>query len=510
METVNFTPYSTVAPLVKEVPAWLKEEDGERVAAYQKYEEIYWQDPRAFKLIQRGSESYPIYVPNARTIVDSTSHYLLKGARVQVDSEDPGLLKFVEDFLKRERFYSRLITNKHAGCTRGDWLFHITVDESKPAGSRLSLTTLDPASYFPQSDPDDADKITEVWLAEQVMWDGQWRVKQKRYWHLTNEDDGVSGVAVEEQIIELDGWGTDRQKIYRQTMAPTLLPEDITVIPVYHFKNFDWEGWEFGASELKGFERISAAVNQAVSDEEVSLALQGLGVYATDAGPPTNPETGEEEDWEIAPAGVVEVPAGAYFRRVEGVTTVTPSQDHINYLEDRLFESSATFRAGQLDVQVAASGIALAIRFLPQLAKLEQRDIAGTDKLANLLYDLKKWFVEFEPELFRTQWQDVEIGVELGDKLPQDRVARLNELNNMLDRKVISRKYYRRKMQELGYDIDEEEILREIEEEALADIERQRATAEATGRFQDLSSGGRQENKSNNKPRPNESAGAEA
>lgn len=514
MESPDFTPYSGILPLIKEVPIWLKDEDADRVASYQKYDEIYWSDKRAFKLVQRGSESYPIYIPNARTIVDTTAHFLLKGATVVVDSEDEKLNKFWTDFLKREKFYSRLITNKWAGTARGDWLFHITADEDKPEGSRISLTTLDPASYFPQYDEDDSDKINEVWLAEQVLWNGEWRVKVKRYWYLNssanpNTNAAFDGsVMVEENIYEIEGWGTADQKKLEQTLPPMMLPGEITKIPVYHFKNIDWQGWDFGASEIKGYERLMAAVNQAITDEEVALALQGLGVYATDAGPPTD-EAGVEIDWEIAPAKVMEVPAGAYFRRVEGLTTVEPSLEHVKYLEDKLFESSHTFRGGSVDVQVAQSGIALAIKFLPQLAKLEQRDIAGTDLCANMLYDLKKWFMEYET--FSTKWADAEVGVELGDKLPQDRTAKLNELNNMLDRKVISRKYYRKKMRELGYDdYDEEAMVKEIEEEKEADIEMQRATALATGKFQELSSGGKPENKSNNKNKPNESSGAEA
>lgn len=509
----DFTPYSTVIPLIKEAPSWLTDEHGERVASYLKYEEIYWQDPRAFKLVQRGSEARPIYVPNAKQIVDSTSHYLLKGLTISVDEEDKNakFKEFLQKFLKREEFYSRFMVAKSAGVTRGDWILHITADDTEPDGSKISITSVDPGAYFPVYDPNDPTKVIEVHLAIQEKVDGEWKVRQKSYWYEGEKPNRK--VVWEENFLEVDGWGTDREKIFQRITAPTRLPDNIVKIPVYHFKNVDWDGWDFGASEIKGYEIISAAVNQAVTDEDVALALQGLGVYATDAGPPKNATTGEVEDWEIAPARVMEVPAGSYFRRVEGMTTVEPSQGHIGYLEDKLFETSHTFREGAIDVQVAESGIALAIKFLPQLAKIEQRDLSGTARLDHLFYDLKQWFDFYEPE-FDASWLDVEIKIELGQKLPQNRVEITNELNNMLDRKIISRAYYRREMKKLGYDFPEN-LEEEIEKEKEADIELQRKTALATATpdgkgGEELSSGGRPENKSNNKNRPNESNGSES
>lgn len=508
----DFTQYSSVLPLIQEKPSWMKEEDADRIASYAKYEEVYWQRPNAYKMLQRGSEAAPIYVPNAMTIVDSTAHYFLKGLQVVVENGEKGVNKAFQDwldaFLKRERFYSRFMVAKHSGVTRGDWIMHVTADQDEIPGSRVSITSVDPAAYFPEWDPDDVDKRIGVRLAEPMLVDGQERVKEKRYWY-----EGVGetrSVWVEEAFYEVDGWGIpEREKKWRQIISGKQLPPNIRVIPVYHFKNRDWQGRDFGTSELAGFERLLAAVNQAITDEELALALHGLGVYATDAGPPVNPETNELEDWEISPARVMEVPSGAYFRKVEGITSVQPFLDHVKYVDEKVFEASSTFRAGQVDVAIAESGIALAIRFLPQLAKLEHRDLAGVATLDNLFHDLKEWFSAFEIEEFEDRWLDLEVGAELGAKLPENRTETLNELNNMLDRKVISRKYYREKARRLGYEFPDD-IEDQVEAEAEADIERQRKTAMATGRFQDLSSGGREENKSNNKNRPNESGGTEA
>src|SRR5688572_844690 len=73
------TPYSSVSPLFQDDIANVPELDRERLAAYDTYERIYWSVPQTFRLSMRGTNDQPIYLPSARTIVDETNHYLLKG-----------------------------------------------------------------------------------------------------------------------------------------------------------------------------------------------------------------------------------------------------------------------------------------------------------------------------------------------------------------------------------------------------------------------------------------------
>ena len=189
----------------------------------------------------------------------------------------------------------------------------------------------------------------------------------------------------------------------------------------------------------------------------------------------------------------MEVPSGSYFRRVEGLTSITPATDQIDYLEGKINEASSLtdVARGEVDVQIAQSGIALAIRFLPTLAKMEQRDLAGVGKLKQLFHDWVIWHEVFEFELL-----EGEVLVEIGDKLPSNRTERLNELNNMLDRKVISAQYYRDQMQKLGY-VFPEEIADQILEEQQAKIEVLPQALPDT-------------NQSNNANKVNESNGTEA
>jgi hypothetical protein len=499
-----FTPYSTIKPLIGEdLGQWAPELDRDRIAAYQKYDEIYWSHTDAFKLTQRGDDDRPIYVPNPKMIVDTTSHFFMKGLKFTTETEGE-LNDALDEFLKRELFVAKFHEAKHSGVARGDFLLHLTADPTKPQGSRLSVNSVDPAAYFPEFDDDDLDRITAVNLVEQILDPddpidpNKVRIRRQRYEVIIVS--GKRRVLSELAIYEVrDWWKRSRVKV-KEVMPPKLLPEGIEQIPVYAFKNISWQGQPFGSSEIRGYERLQAGINQSISDEELALALEGLGVYATDAGAPVD-EEGNEVPWEIAPGKVLELPGGgSYFSRVKGIESVEPSQSHIEFLVNSLYETSGTFRSGLVDAQVAESGIALAIRFLPTSAKLEERDEFGVGRLDQFWFDWRRWNAAYEGRTFD---DSEEIKVILGDKLPENKTDALNVLNNLMDRKAISKKFYRESVSEL-YGIT---IPDDIEAQMAKEAQEAFEAAQKTAALTNPPPGG---NQSNNRSRPNESGGTEA
>lgn len=547
-------PYATVLALGgADGYSWLPQEARDRANAYEKYDQLYWNDSNQFELRVLADE-FPVYIPNPRTVVDTTSHYYLKGLSVAPKGgEDSGELgKVLADFLKREMFYSRFHAAKHTGVTRGDYAFHLTADPTKPAGRRLSLTPLHPSKVIIDTDPDDVTRVCRVHLVELVphpdvekAQGGEKAVKELLYWYNSESGDQPDASAALDEVArghEGDGgarkvmrverlWSTDKRWWMEEerellgTLLPAeALPDPIDTIPVYWFGNLKWDEKPYGYSELRGFERVSQSISQVTTDQGTALSLEGLGVYATDGGKPVS-DDGKDAGWEIYPGFVAEVPGGAYFRRVEGVGSVKPNMDHINYLESKIREAGglSDVALGRVDVQTAQSGIALAIKFMPTLAKIDERDKAGVDRLTQLFYDWKNWWAAYEGKTFTE-----EIQVLIGDKLPTDRTGRINELNNMLDRGVISKKYYRDEMQKLGYDFPadiEDQIDSEKEKEAeqkaaLAPPGLQDNAVDAVtgakapppnpnqpGQVTEKKKLG---NQSNNAKRPNESGGTEA
>lgn len=514
MPSTTTTPYSTARILSTALPTWVPELEQERIASYDTYEDIYWNVPDSFKLVQRGRELKPLYIPKPMTIVDTTSYYYLKGLQItvpEVTGHDV-VMKTLAPFLLREKFYSRFHVAKHSGVARGDFVLHLTADPNKQAGSRISLTSVDPRQFFPIYADDDVEKLEKVHLVEQFYSQDTQKVLLKKLTYEYVVVDGLRRVSRTEGIFEVQDWfDPNKAKMVQQLLNLELLPTAITRIPVYHFKNKEWQGEIYGRSELSGLERILAGINQSMADEELALALDGLGVYHTDAPRPTD-DNGDEEDWEISPGKVLETPNGTIFKRVDGVGSVKPSQDHVAFLEGALHEASGTsdVAIGKIDVQTAQSGIALAIKFMPTLAKIEERDLAGTAMLANLFFD---WRIMWLPAYEGINLPDLDIVPIIGEKLPTDRVATVTELNNLLDRNVISRQYYRQEMQKLGYEFPndiEQQILDELK--AIADASAVVVQTPTGDTGEDPSSTLPNNSKSNNAKsgKVNESKGTEA
>lgn len=523
MTVEELTQWTTVEPYLTAKPSWLPPEEQARIGSYLTYESMYWNVEDVFEIIRRDEDGSALIIPKPMTIVDTTAYYLMKG--LKIDPADPQKNKdfatFLEDFFKREAFYSRFHTAKHSGVMKGDWLFHITADPSKEAGKRISLTTLDPAVYFPEYDPDDMETITGVKLVTQWIEPDEpdkTRVRVLRYWYPAKLGENGTGVWREENLWEVEDWADPtKRELVRNIIPPSPLPSAITTIPVYHFRNKPADGYPFGNSELRGFERVFQGINQAIGDEELALALAGLGVYATDAGRPKN-NLGQEEDWVAYPGAVWEVPGATMVKRLEGITTVTPVQDHLEYLGAMLNEGTQTsdVALGKIDAQTAESGVALAIRFIPTLAKIENRDEECKAVLEQMMYDLKFWILAYESLNFT----EVDINITLGDKLPINRTKVLEELNNMMDRKVISAQFYREECERrLGYSFPpdiQKQILEEqrllTEAQAVVQPQDQQEFAGPGGRKQGAGDTlpPEQRNRSNNSNRTNESNGTEA
>lgn len=532
---------------------YLPPRDKDRANAYDKYDQIYWNDVNAY-YIRYLRDEVPVYVPNPRTMVDTTAHYYLKGLNVSPkDSNDSSpMAKALKDFLRREMFFSRFNAAKNQGVARGDYAYHVTADMTKPAGKRISMTPLHPGKVILDTDPDDCTRVIRAHLVDLVPHPdldkakvGTKAVKELVYWYKGEDeetpdpgarlddiargyegDQGTRTVLRKETIWAIDKhwWDPEEREQIEVTLDEEELPEPIDTIPVYFFNNLSWGEEPYGRSELKGFENISQSISQLTTDQGTALSLEGLGLYATDGGKPVDAQ-GRDSDWEIYPGMVAEVPIGAYFRRVEGVGSVKPNMDHIEYLESKIREAGglSDVALGRVDVQTAQSGIALAIKFMPTLAKIEARDKAGVDRLTQMFYDWKNWWAAYEHQTFTE-----DIVVTIGDKLPTDRTGRINELNNMLDRGVISKQYYRDEMQKLGYDFPDD-IEQQIDDEKTKEAEQAAAAAPPAlaQNAVDAASGAKAPppnpnqpgqvtakkvapNQSNNKAKPNESSGTEA
>lgn len=464
----DFNQWSSAEPFIGAFkPTYVSGIDGLRLGAYSLYEQIYWTVPTVFEVFERGTDDNPIYIPSARGIVETIHRYLATGYRVisdptmGSDTERATADLFLRQLFARERYYSKFSAAKRYGIMQGDWLFHITADDTKPDGARISIHPMDPASYFPIPNPDNVDDTIGAHLAS-ITTEGEESVVHRITYHKTTGMGGPSPITVEEALYPIDGSGLpdiEEGKPIRIIRPPTLLPQPIDQIPIYHIQNFDQPGSEWGSSEARGIERLMAAINQGVTDEELSLALEGLGVYHCDGGAPVN-EDGEEVPWDIGPARVVEHPKGSTFGRVDGIKDIAPFQDHIKYLHSILDQTSGIpdVAKGRVNVEAAQSGIALLLELGPLLARVSEKEQVITDVKMNMLYDLRRWMQAFEPTAGGSALENVIWVPTYGDKIPPNRKQQFDEIMTMLGiaPPIVTGAWARGELAKLGYEFPAE------------------------------------------------------
>lgn len=479
-------------------PSWVSEAtDAMRVAAYDGYSNIYDNVPETFKVYARGDEDHPIYVPSASKIIETVNRYLGKDwqwsvnslaagaeAALGLDSSATGptpaevkrlvVQQALAKLFIREEVPAKFYSIKRNMLKKGDALWHVMINEALPEGQRLSIVELDPRNYFRIPDPTNDDKTIGCYIVKLIKvgtTDVAMRIEYRRI--LTAQQSSDYGMPIGQIYTRLSFWepgawddrwighpelkavpppepyGSD--PAYLPILQGTALPASIQALPVYQIRNKRNGSDPWGTSQLSGLETIIAAVNQGISDEDITLALQGIGVYATDSPPPRN-DDGTEGDWWITPAAVLEIQTGRKIERISGVTSVQPFQDHLGYLEKKMDESAgiSDVAAGRVDAAVASSGVALRLEMSPILAQNEEKELELLSKMDQFLHDLV--FMWLPLDGINADAADITVTNSFGDPLPLDRAAILDEITKMVTAGLMSKEFAVKYLSErLGY-----------------------------------------------------------
>jgi len=504
------SPYSTALELGRPQPNHITNEmDKQRVAAYWTYWDIFRNVPDAYVKVMREDDDTLSrrLVPSVRTIIEATNRYLAKdititpqplvtnpdGTTLQVDEATMAqVMKLWNDFAAREEFHTKFVSLKRWNLIRGDAILHLLADDTKADGTKLRVEELDPSTYFTIPNPVDPTRLDGVYLVTIVDDDEGEAITQRQEYRRLE----TGRIWTQLRFFEIDKWD-DRFPLSdgdleeadvpaRFADSPLIagyeLPPVIDSLPVYHFRNNRSGSEPFGVSEVQGIETLLVGINQTATDEDASIALTGIGVYVTTSGRPKD-DQGVEVDWLIAPASIIELEGVEdKFERVKGIDSIQPLLDHTKFLEGQAYRTTATSEVaiGSVDVEVAQSGIALAIQMSPVLAKNEEKELELKGKLEQFLYDwVNKWAVAFES----VNPMGLSLAVTFGDPLPLDRVAVLKEITDMLTAKVISIQFAQKLIRErLGYDIPTT-MLAEIvaEQQQMLDAVSARLDTEAGG-----------------------------
>jgi hypothetical protein len=505
------SPYDTALKLGRPKPDYvLNEQDANRVTAYSTYWDIFRNVEDAFIAVLRnddGDELSRRCIPAARTIIEATNRYLAKdptitpnpivinpdGSELQADIATLAqIMKLWSDLASREEFWTKFMSMKRWLLIRGDAILHVTADDLKPEGTRLSINEVDPSSYFTIPNPIDPNRVDGVYIVSIVDDDeGEPIAQRQQYTRLEN-----GAIWTQLRFFTIDKWD-DRAPFTEEDLedadppsrfadSPLLdgfqLDPRITTIPVYHYRNNREGTMPFGISELQGIETLLAGITQTATDEDQTVVLTGIGIYVTTSGKPRD-DDGNQVDWVIAPASVMELESTEdRFERVEGIGSVQPLLDHMGMLEAQAQKTTGTpdIAVGRVEVTVAESGVALAIEMAPILAKNAEKEQELKSKTEQMLFDLvNMWLPVYEG----LDPKGASLRLTFGDPLPPDRKAILAEITAMVEAGLISKAFASQLLRErLGYDIPKDDLAAAAEEQA--------QTLDATGLRLDAAAAG--------------------
>lgn len=423
-------------------------DDRLRLKAYELYEDMYFNRPDHMRVVLRGEDddSIEIYIPSAKKNIEAVNRYLAIDFDYQFDSgtevDQSALDTALQELFTREQVKTKFNKMKRFHLIKGDALLHIQAYGYEKPGRRICISELKPEHYFPIEDfttsrtmgchiVDVIRNPKNSRKTEQCA--DEWIVRRQTYMREMQEDKNgnktpTGRITTALALFELSKWDdrvvTNEIYMIEELIAEHALPDIIQNIPVYHWKNNPPPASTFGMSELAGVESIINAINQAATDEDLTLITQGLGVYWTDASAPLD-ENGNEVEWEIGPGSVVQVSTGANFGRVTGVSSVAPYHEHIALLDENMQQSMAVpdVAIGMVDVQAVESGIALQLKFGPLLAHNKEKEPGIQRVCDEFLDDLLDWLQEYEG----IQRNDTQISSIFGDPMPQNKSQQLTD-----------------------------------------------------------------------------------
>lgn len=476
--------------LTDSFPNVVSQFDQTRLKAYAFYEDLYKGNAESYKVLIRGDdeEGNEVYIPSAKKVVNTTSRFLGVDLSYELEPKSDEFKKWMDDFWDREAIRAKHESNKRWGLVRGDELWWIIADKSRKPGERISIEELKPNQYFPIVDDNDETRLLGIHIVDEVIdprdeHKVQKVARRQTYRYVDVDPDDVddaddadqevttsSRIEYSEGLYELGRWDDRKpdnlvELIEDGELRKFLLPPQITKLPVYHIRNDPDQNEIFGQSECTGIETLINAINQTMSDEDLTLAIRGLGIWSTDSGPPLD-EFGRPTVWEISPARMIEREQGSKIELISGVVSIDPTQGHIEYAEKAIQQGVGVpdIAAGVVDVQIAESGIALKLQLNPILAKNKEKEMERKAKLDQMWHDLiHMWIPAYEPEV------KVPDGIKMktvyGDPMPRNVDKEFERILSLFEAKLISAKTAIKMLNErCGMDIDENDFEQALED----------------------------------------------
>src|ERR1700759_1126603 len=311
-----------------------------RVQAYDLYENLYINSTYNLKIVVRGDENHALLMPSGRKLIETVNRFLGLNVDYLVEGiGDAGTQQDVDDwfksFFKREAFKTKFESNKRWGLVRGDSAFMLYANPDKARGERICIAEVDPRQIFNIEDAE--QKTIGYHIAERVPdpEDSRKQIcKRTTYKKEMDDNDKPTGKILYSVTFWSIGKWDDRDpedELEPRTGVPANyggveeapLPDSISELPIYMWRNAPPQNSDWGTSQLSGLETLLYGINHSLTDEDATIVFPGLGMYMPNAPPPIDPHTGQVTDWNIGPMQIIEIGTDQTFQRVTGVTDLT-------------------------------------------------------------------------------------------------------------------------------------------------------------------------------------------
>ena len=324
--------------------------------------------------------------------------------------------KFIEKLYKENRIASFMLAVDLASELTGSGLVHVTPDDTKETGLKLSL--YDASSISPIEGEDGLEALSLIKVEDRL----------KKY--------GPGGQPTLERVIKQQVWTRDSVTTYEGQKVVSSEINELEFLPFTNFRGEEVYDQYLGHSPTTSIRKLNAQINQMLTNLGYMIKMQSGTPIAL-----TGFEGGEGIS--IHPGKAFSLPVGASASVLNLSPKIKDTLDAIQYLEEKLFETSSVPKVSIVGGE-GASGVELSVRWYPLLQVFEEKanrfqayeldlanmilDIVGLDRLDSLYID---WDMEsilpVSPDT-----ENLERDIKLNLKTPIDELMRRDpNLNDM-------------------------------------------------------------------------------
>ena len=317
----------------------------------------------------------PIVLNLTATIAKKRSSLLYKRPVTRKFQGPAKSRKFIEKMYKENRIASFMLAVDLASELTGSALVHVSEDETKETGYKLSL--YDASAISPIEGDDGLEALSVISVADKL------------------EKHGHGGQPSLKRVIRQQVWTQGSVTTYEGDKVLTSETNELGFIPFSNFRGEEVYDQFIGHSPTNSVRKLNAQVNQMLTNLGYMIKMQSATPIAL-----TGYESGEGVT--IHPGKAFSLPVGASANVLNLNPKIKDTLDAINYIEEKLYETSSVPKVSVVGGE-GSSGVELSVRWYPLLQVFEEKanrfqtyeldlanmilDIAGMDRLESLYID---------------------------------------------------------------------------------------------------------------------------